>query len=126
MLMTNTDKETRMKLLQFARKYGNSLGRFLVLQFWGKHPQTHFSLPCIKAAFDGKKLDLSEALGMLVDEGIVEETATPRGVTLYSLTNNPEKREPIMALAKLDWEQAQKLSYLVSHHWPASHVLAQA
>lgn len=126
MLMTNTDKETRMKLLQFARKHGNSMGRFLVLQFWGKHPETHFSLPCINGAVDGKKLDLKEAMGMLVEEGIVEEKTTTRGVTLYSLTCNPEKREPVMALARLDWEQTRKLCCLASHQWPASHVLAEA
>lgn len=126
MVAINLDKETRMKLLQFVRKHGNSMGRFLVLQFWSKHPQTQFSLPCISGVVDVKKFDLKEALGMLVEEGVVEEKTNPRGLTLYTLTANPEKREPVMALSQLDWEQAQKLAYLASHRWPASHVLAQA
>lgn len=126
MLVNSLDKETRMKLLQFVRQHGNSLGRFLVLQFWSKHPQTHFSLPCINGAVQGRKFDLKEVVGMLVEEGIVEENTTPRGIPLYSLTTNPEKREPVIALSQLDWEQAQKLCYLAAHRWPVSHVLAQA
>lgn len=126
MLTNNLDKETRMKLLQFVRSHGNSLGRFLVLQFWGKHPQTHFSLPCINGAVAGRKFDLKETMELLQEEGIVETQTTPRGVTLYCLTANPEKRNPVVALGQLDWEQAQKLCYLAAHRWPASHVLAQA
>src|SRR3990172_4669586 len=87
-------------LANFLVQHATSASRLGVLLFWSRHPQTKFTIDGIDLAVETRKQDIKEGLEALVAEGVVSKEQTPTGVTLYSLTTEPQKREPVLTLAK--------------------------
>ncbi|MBM2831337.1 MAG: hypothetical protein HW414_389 [Dehalococcoidia bacterium] len=87
-------------LTKFLIQHATSASKLGVLLFWSRHPQTKFTVDGIDLALETRKQDLREGLEALVEEGVVSKERTTTGVTLYSLTTEPQKREPVLELAK--------------------------
>ena len=95
---------TQEELYRFLEEHGNSRVKRELLDFWGRHPNAKFSRHAICFALDCGKLEANKALRALVDAGLVDNH-TNNGLTLYSLTENEEKRRLVLELAALDWDQ---------------------
>jgi len=95
---------TQEELYRFLEEHGNSRVKRELLAFWGRHPNAKFSRYAICFALDCGKLEANSALRALVDAGLVDNH-TNNGLTLYSLTENEEKRRLVLELAVLDWDQ---------------------
>lgn len=93
-------------LYHFLEEHGNNRVKRELIHFWGIHPNARFDRKGICYALDCSKLDAERALGAMVEEGLLNKHVA-KGVTLYSLTTNQERRQPILALATLDWGRWQ-------------------
>ena len=93
-------------LCGFVQKHGDNRLKRELLIFWGMHPNTRFDSKVISYALDCFKLDAERALRAMVTEGLVD-SYTSNGVSLYSLTKNEDRRQPIIELATLGWDRWQ-------------------
>jgi hypothetical protein len=95
---------TQEELYRFLEEHGNNRVKRELLEFWGLHPDAKFSRYAICFALDCGKLEADRALRDMVDAGLVDNHAN-NGLPLYSLTRNEEKRQPVLELAALSWNQ---------------------
>ena len=93
-------------LYRFLEEHGTGWVERELLAFWGRHSDAKFSRRVICYALDCSKWEAEEALGVMVDQGLVDEHIT-NSVMLYSLTRDEEKRQPVLELAALGWDQWQ-------------------
>jgi len=91
------------KLVHFLEKYGNTSPKMQVLLFWGRHPRAKFTLDCIADALDARRLNLKEAVEILVNEGVIEEQQDHNGVKWYSVSQ--QGRDYLEALTNLEWSE---------------------
>ena len=91
-------------LYRFLEEHGNNRVKRELLDFWGAHPSAKFSRLAIYSAMDYPKRDMERALKDMLAEGIVDMHIC-RGLTLYSLTINEERCQPILELAALGRDQ---------------------
>jgi hypothetical protein len=83
---------------KFINKHVDTQLKFDLLLFWNRYPYTKFtsgviahSVRCVR------KADVEEALDGFVTDEFVEKHVY-YGQHFYKLTNNPEKREPVLKL----------------------------
>jgi len=104
--MANCERAIEEKLYQFIRKYANEQLKMELLTFWGRHPNTKLSKLAIYHVQDCRKIDVCRALEDIAEAGLVD-THIHNGTLLYSLTTNEEKRQLVIKLATLGWDQWQ-------------------
>jgi len=102
MVVLNTEES----LYRFLQEHGDNWVKRGLLLFWGMHPNARFDRRAICYALDCNKLDAERALRTMVEDGLLDRNIC-NDVTLYSLTKNEEKRQPVLELATLSWEQWQ-------------------
>ena len=95
---------TEESLYCFLREHGNSRVKRQLLLFWGMHPNAKFSMLALRCAVDCSRLDMKVALRSMIEEGLLD-THIYNDVSLYSLTKNEEKRQPVLELAALGWDR---------------------
>jgi hypothetical protein len=95
-------------LYRFLEEYGDNREKSQLLRFWGTYPNARFTRYAICYGLDWSKLGANRALKALVDAGVVD-THSHNGLTFYSLTENEEKRRPVVELAALGWDQWQRM-----------------
>jgi len=105
--METANVSTEEGLYRFLEEYGNNRVKRELLAFWGKHPNARFTRWAIYG-LDWSKLEANRGLSALVGGGVVD-THSHNGLTFYSLTNNEEKRRPVLELATLGWHQLQAI-----------------
>lgn len=107
----NHDEETLSPFLQFVEQYADTYAKFQLLFFLARHPHTHFDFSSICFALEERRpeFELRQVLESMTEKGLVEESAS-YGTTLYRLAPISEEKAPIQELAKLTWEQAQRLA----------------
>ena len=93
-------------LYRFLEEHGNNRAKRRLLFFWGMHPNAKFARSAICHALDSSKLEVNKALRDVVKAGLVD-THILNEVTFYSLTTNDERRQPVLELAALSWDQWQ-------------------
>ena len=96
------------KLCQFIKEYADDQYCLELVIFLGRHPCTRFSQLAIVHALDRRRLYIERALRRLISKGVVT-TSIENNVPVYSLTENESLANPVLALAKLDWYQWQRL-----------------
>lgn len=95
---------TQEELYRFLEEHGNNRVKRELLAFWGMHPEARFSSYVICFALDCGKLEMNRALREMLDAGLIDNH-THNGLSLYSLTKNEEKRQTVLKLAALTWDQ---------------------
>lgn len=105
----NYEEETLSPFLQFVEQYADTYTKFQLLFFLARHPHTHFDFPSIFSALEERDLELRRVLETMAERGLVEKSAS-YGTTLYRLAPPLEGKAPILELARLTWEQAQRLA----------------
>ena len=94
-------KITNDDLLYFLND-SNCMGvKLRLLLFWGRHPQTKFSLDSISNALNVTRTSLIDIIEVFVEKDIVKEQFTGSGITTYSLNDNPQIQEYIKSLTNL-------------------------
>jgi hypothetical protein len=114
MAVTDTEKS----LEGFLQEHGNNRVRMELLLFWALHPNARFDRRAIGYALDCSKSDTEKGLKAMAEEGLLDENSC-NGVTLYSLTTNIERRQPVLELAKLSWHQWQLMFSRVQGERPS-------
>jgi hypothetical protein len=102
--METLSVSTEEELYHFLEEHGTNRVKRELLAFWGRHSDAKFSRRVICYALDCSKLEAEGALRAMVDAGLVDNH-TNNGLTLYSLTENEERRRLVLELAALDWDQ---------------------
>jgi len=93
---------TEEDLSRFLEKHGNNRVKRELLLFWAMHPKARFSQLAICCALECNKPAVKVALKTLVKEGLLD-TRSHNNVTLYSLTTNEKRRQPVLGLVALGW-----------------------
>ena len=74
-------------LYRFLEEHGDNRVKMRPLIFWGCHPNAKFARNAIGYALDSSKLEVDNALRVLVQAGLVD-THMHNDMTFYSLTTN--------------------------------------
>jgi hypothetical protein len=95
---------------QLIEKYGKEPYCLELLQFFGWHPNAHFSGLAILHALGAtnERRFLYNALRQLVDKGIVT-TYSENNVPFYCLTEDLPLRQEALDAACIDWSQWQDM-----------------
>lgn len=94
-------KITNDDLLYFLND-NNCMGiKLRLLLFWGRHPQTKFSLESVANALNVTRTSLMDIIEVFVEKEILKEQFTGSGITTYSLNDNPQIQEYIKSLINL-------------------------
>jgi hypothetical protein len=104
--MTTCETAIDEKLCQFIKKYADGQLKMELLACLGRHPNAKLSKLAIYHVQDCRKVDVCRALEDMVEAGLVE-THIYNGTLLYSLTTSEEKRQLVIKLATLGWDQWQ-------------------
>ena len=97
------------RLFHFLKEHSRTNLELQLIRFWARHPRTKLSLYTIANALDTAKINLREAIGSLIEKGILQEQQDNNGLITYSLVNDPKTLEYIEELAKLDWNEIRIL-----------------
>ena len=108
---------------QFINKHADTQLKTDLLFFWSRYPNAKFTLGAIaRGPVDcTRKADMEEALESFAKDQFIEKHVQ-QGVLFYSLTTNPEKREPFLKLSACSrghlptsaHARRQKLAQLIS------------
>lgn len=91
-------------LYRFLEEHEDNRVKRELLFFWGCHPNAKFARNAICYALDCTKLEMDRGLKALVEAELVD-THILNGMTFYSLTTNEERRQPVVELTTLNWDQ---------------------
>jgi hypothetical protein len=103
---------TEGDLYRFLEEHGNNRVKRELLAFLGRHPNARFTRYVMCYALDCGKLEVERALRALIEAELVDMHGDD-SLTLYSLTRNEEKRQPVLELASLGWDQWQLMIRLI-------------
>lgn len=92
------------KLYHFLDKYGNTREKRELLLFFGSNPNAKFSKLAIFYALDCNRLKFNRALGVMVEQGILD-MYLQNDMPLYSLTTNNEIRRNVVELADVSLDR---------------------
>jgi len=96
-------------LFHFLKENSSTNLEVQLIRFWARHPRAKLSLYTIASALDTAKINLREAIKYLIDKGILQEQQDGNGLITYSLVSDPQTREYIDELARLDWHEIKIL-----------------
>jgi len=97
------------RLFHFLKENSRTSLELQLIRFWARHPRTKLSLYTIANVLDTARINLREAMGSLIEKGILQEQQDNNGLITYSLVNDPQTLEYIEELAKLDWNEVRIL-----------------
>ena len=106
--MAETVRGEKERLAHFVKGHGNTHSKLMVLLFWARHPRAKFTLDCIANALDARRLDLRDAVFMLVREGLIEEMHDQNGVGWYRVSG--DGFEHFEALREIGWSEVRHLN----------------
>jgi len=96
------------ELLRFCGDHVSDLLSMEVLAFWGRHPKCRFTIDAITCAMDAKRRNVETALSGLLAEDLIV-TSVHSDTTLYYLTPDETKRQPVLQLAALGWHERRAI-----------------
>lgn len=97
------------KLFHFLKENSRTNLELQLIRFWARHPRAKLSLYTIASALDTAKINLREAIGSLIEKGVLQEQQDGNGLITYSLASDPQTQEYIEELARLDWNEIRVL-----------------
>ena len=97
------------KLFHFLKENSRNNLELQLIRFWARHPRAKLSLYTIASALDTAKVNLREAIRALIAKGVLQEQQDSNGLITYSLTSDPQMREYIEELTRLDWNEIRIL-----------------
>jgi hypothetical protein len=108
-----TDCSVKLKvsydLLFFLKDIGCSGMQFKLLCFWSRHPRAKLSLYTIARVLDTARIDLRNAITVLLEKGILITEHNSDNLTTYAISHDQRTQEYIEELAKLDWSGTKNL-----------------
>jgi hypothetical protein len=96
------------ELLRFCGDHVSDLLSMELLAFWGRHPNCRFTIDAVTCAMDAKRRNVERALNGLLAEDLIV-TSVHNDTTLYYLTPDETKRQPILDLAALGWHERRAI-----------------
>jgi hypothetical protein len=108
--MVTAQAAAREYLCKLISEYKDDPYCLELIQFFGWHPNAHFSGLAITHALsvNGERRYIDKALRQLVDKGVVK-TYSENGIALYHLSNNSNLRQNALDIARLGWSQWQDM-----------------
>ncbi|MBI2957768.1 MAG: hypothetical protein HYY32_02885 [Chloroflexi bacterium] len=93
-------------LLSFMETCGDTREKLQVLLFLSRHPRAKCTMDCLSCSPEAGRLDVRRAVRELTHQGVIVEWCED-GVALFALTSDPEKRNSVQNLGRLQWDQVR-------------------
>jgi hypothetical protein len=99
--MAITAKAPRQEMMEFIGQHIDTHTKLELLLFWGKHPNTKFTLRTLRHALNENKVGVVERnLEDLAQSGVVNKHIHPRGGVFFGLAAVREIQGLVLELSK--------------------------
>jgi hypothetical protein len=101
-------KKEETNLISFLKEAGCDRLQFRLLYFWSRHPRAKLSFYTCSHALHASGNLLRQAVGALVQKGILITKPNTGGLTTYALSHL-ESQEYIRQISILEWSSLKKI-----------------